>query len=459
LSIDSFALKRNTIHINTCELKTASLQDRVNRADKLTLEACPVGLLFEKNKLSKIQFNINKRVITMTNVVLKEGINWVGAVDWNIRDFHGYTTSRGTSYNAYLIRDEKTALIDTVKANFFEELQRNVEELTDFGKIDYIVVNHVEMDHSGSLPEIVKLAKNAKIIASQRGKDAIIEHFGPEFSRVEVVKTGDELKLGKHTLRFLETPMLHWPDSMFTYMVEDKILFSNDAFGEHFASSERFDDEVDQQTLWEECKTYYANILTLYAPLVTRKIQEVVQMGIQIEIIAPDHGVIWRRDHSKIVQAYLQWSAFTSAQKIIIVFDTMWGSTDKMARAIAEGVASEAVDVKLLKLRASDETDIVTEILDAKSVIVGSPTLNSGMFPSVGSFLTYITGLKPKGKLWAFFGSFGWGGGGVRNMVEIVKKAGFEVYEPSIEIKYVPDAEDLKKCFDFGKQIAHRIKA
>ena len=366
----------------------------------------------------------------MPNVVLKEGINWVGVVDWNIRDFHGYVTSRGTSYNAYLIRDEKTALIDTVKYSFAEELARNVAELTSLEKIDYIIVNHVEMDHSGSLPEIAKLAKNAKIIACQRGKDALIEHYGAEFNRVEVVKTGDELKLGKHTLRFLETPMLHWPDSMFTYLVEDKILMSNDAFGEHFASSERFDDEVDQQQLWEECKTYFANILMPLAPLITRKIQEVVQMGIPIEIIAPDHGVIWRKGPSKIINAYLQWSAFTSVQKVIVVLDTMWGSTDKMARAIEEGAAGEGVDVKVLKLRASDQTDIVTEILDAKAVIVGSPTLNSGMFPTVSGFLTYITGLKPKGKLWAFFGSYGWGGGAVRGMVEMAKKAGFEVYEP-----------------------------
>ena len=394
----------------------------------------------------------------MTNVILKENINWVGVIDWNIRDFHGYTTSRGTTYNAYLIRDEKIALIDTVKANFADELAGNIAELIAPERIDYIIVNHVEMDHSGSLTQIAKLAKNAKIIACQRGKDALIEHFGPEFSRVEVVKTGDELKLGKHTLRFLETPMLHWPDSMFTYIVEDKILMSNDAFGEHFASSERFDDEVDQQVLMEECKTYFANILTPFAQLIIRKVQEVVQMGIQIEMIAPDHGVIWRKNPSKIIESYLRWSTFASTQKVIVVFDTMWSSTDKMARAIEEGAASEGFEVKVLKLRATDQTDVVTEILDAKAVIVGSPTLNSQMFPSVSSFLTYVTGLKHRGKLWAFFGSYGWGGGAVRDMVEMAKKVGFEVYETSVEVKYVPDEEDLKKCFDFGQQIAKKVK-
>ena len=395
----------------------------------------------------------------MVNVVLKEAVNWVGAVDWNIRDFHGYVTSRGTTYNAYLIRDEKTALIDTVKCNFADTLIENVEELTSFEKIDYIIINHVEMDHSGSIPQIAKLAKNAKIIASERGKDALIEHYGHDFDKVETVKTGDEIKLGKRTLRFVETPMLHWPDSMFTYMVEDKILFSNDAFGEHFASSERFDDEVDQERLWEEAKTYYANILMLLAPLITRKIQEVVQMGIPIEIIAPDHGVIWRKDPSKIINAYLHWSADNAQPRAIIVFDTMWGSTDAMARAIEEGIASQGVEARVFKLRNRENTDIVTEILEAKAVVVGSPTMNNQMFPTLGGFLTYITGLKPKGKLWGFFGSYGWGGGAVKGMAEMAKKAGFEVYEPGVEVKFVPDQEDLKKCVEFGRQIAQKIKA
>ena len=395
----------------------------------------------------------------MTTVVLKEGVNWVGVVDWNIRDFHGYVTKRGSTYNAYLIRDEKTALVDTVRCNFADELARNIEELTSLEKIDYVIVNHVEMDHSGSLPEIARLAKNAKIIASQRGKEALIEHYGAEFNRVETVKTGDELKLGKRTLRFLEAPMLHWPDSMFTYLVEDKILMPNDAFGQHFASSGRFDDEVDECALMEEAMTYYANILTPFAPLITRKIQEVVQMGIPIDVVAPSHGVIWRKSPSKIIDAYLKWSSGAAKQKAVVVFDTMWGSTDKMARAIADGLVSGGVEVKLLKLRATDNTDVVTEILDAKAVLVGSPTLNSQMFPTVGSFLTYVTGLKPKGKVWGFFGSYGWGRGAVRDMVEMAKKAGFEVYEPTVEVRYVPDQEDLKKCFDFGQQIAQKIKA
>jgi anaerobic nitric oxide reductase flavorubredoxin len=394
----------------------------------------------------------------MDKVTLAEGIHWVGAVDWNIRDFHGYITRRGSTYNAYLIEDEKTALIDTVKHTFSDELLRNIREITNPEKIEYIIINHVEMDHSSSLPVIAEHAKNATILASQRGKDALIEHYGADF-RIETVRTGDELKLGKRTLRFIEAPMLHWPDSMFTYVVEDKILMPNDAFGQHLATSQRFDDEVDEYVLMEEAVTYYANILMPFAPLITRKIQEVVQMGISIAMIAPSHGIIWRSNPSKIIKAYLDWSADLSRKKVVIVYDTMWGSTDRMARAIAEGAVSEGVEVKLLKLRASDLTEAITEILNAKAVVVGSPTLNNQMFPTLSSFLTYITGLKPKGKLWSFFGSYGWGGGAVRSMAETARKAGFEIHEPGIEVKYVPDQEDLKKCFEFGQQIAARIKA
>jgi anaerobic nitric oxide reductase flavorubredoxin len=394
----------------------------------------------------------------MNKVSLAEGINWVGVIDWNLRDFHGYMTRRGTTYNAYLIKDEKTALVDTVKHTFSSELLRNICEIVDPAKIDYIIVNHVEMDHSSSLPVIAKYAKNATVIASQRGKDAIIEHYGADFN-IQTVKTGDKLKLGKRTLSFVEAPMLHWPDSMFTYVVEDKILMPNDAFGQHLATSERFDDEVDEHVLMEEAKTYYANILMPLAPLITRKIQEVVQMGIPIAMIAPSHGIIWRSAPSKIIKAYSDWSTGVSKNKVVIVYDTMWSSTDKMARAIAEGAASQAVDVKLLKLRAANNTEAMTEILDAKAVIVGSPTLNNGMFPTIGSFLTYATGLKPKGKLWGFFGSYGWGGGAVRGMTEMAQKAGFQIHESSVEVKYIPEQEDLKKCFELGQQIAAKIKA
>ncbi len=394
----------------------------------------------------------------MVKTSLADNIYWVGAVDWNLRDFHDFYTRRGSTYNAYLIRDDKTALVDTVKHTFSDTLLRNIREITDPEKIDYIIVNHVEMDHSSSLPIIAKEAKNAVIVASERGKDAIIEHYGAGFN-IKTVKTGEELKLGARTLKFFEAPMLHWPDSMFTYVVEDKILMPNDAFGEHLASSGRFDDEVDEHILMEEAATYFANILMPFGTLITRKVQELTQQNVVCNMIAPSHGVIWRKDPSKIVKAYLDWSAGVAKKKVVIVYDTMWGSTDKMARSIAEGAISEGVEVKLLKLRASDNSEAVTEILEAKAVIVGSPTLNNGIFPTLGSFMTYITGLKPKDKVWSFFGSFGWGGGAVRNMSEMARKAGFQIREPGLEVKYVPDEEDLKKCFELGKQIAAEIKA
>jgi flavorubredoxin len=394
----------------------------------------------------------------LNKVSLAKGIDWVGVVDWNLCNFHGFITRRGTTYNSYLISDKKTALVDTVKYTFCEEFLKNISEITDLEKLDYIIINHLEKDHSSSLPIVAKLAKNATIITSQRGKDAIIEHYGSNFN-IKTVKTGDEIDLGNQKLRFIEAPMLHWPDSMFTYIVEEKILLSNDAFGQHLASVFRFDDQIDECVLMEEAKIYYANILMPLGSLISRKIREIAKMGISPKIIAPSHGMIWRSNPSKIIQTYLDWSVCKSNLKAIVVFDTMWSSTDKMARAIAKGVASQGIEVKLLKLRSAENTDIVTEILDSKAVIVGSPTLNQQMFPSLSSFLTYITGLNPKGKIWSFFGSYGWSRGAVKSMTERAKKAGFEIINSGLEVKYVPDQEDLKKCFEFGKQIAIKIKS
>jgi flavorubredoxin len=394
----------------------------------------------------------------MVSVEIIKDVFWVGVIDWNIRDFHGYLTKRGTTYNAYLVRDEKTALVDTVKYPFSDELARNISEILSLDELDYIIVNHVEMDHSSALPHIIKFAKNAKIMASPKGKEALIKHYGEEI-KVESVRTGDQLKLGKRTLKFIEAPMLHWPDSMFTYIADEGILMPNDAFGQHLATSERFDDEVEESILMEEAAKYYANILMPLASLVSRKIQELLSMGISIRLIAPSHGIIWRSNPMKIINAYKNWSEGASKNKIVIVYDSMWGSTTAMARAIAEGIASQGVDVKFFKLRESDVTEIVTEILDAKAVIVGSPTLNNSMFPSVGAFLTYICGLKPKGKLWAFFGSYGWGKGAVKQMMETVQKANFEVYERAIEVQYVPTKKELEECFNLGRDIAQKVKS
>ncbi|MEM0285891.1 MAG: FprA family A-type flavoprotein [Candidatus Methanomethyliaceae archaeon] len=387
-------------------------------------------------------------------IKLTEGIFWIGVIDWNIRDFHGYLTRRGTTYNAYLIKDEKTVLIDTVKYNFKEELIKKINEISNIEQIDYIIINHVEKDHSSSLPYIIEKAKKAKIITSKKGEEGLIKHYGENLN-IEVVKTGDQLNIGRKTLTFIEVPMLHWPDSMFTYIIEDEILIPNDAFGQHLATSERFDDEVNESILMEEAAKYYANILMPFSDLILRKIQEL--SNIKIKIIAPSHGIIWRSNPMKIISAYRKWSEGFSKNKAVIVYDTMWGSTEIMARTIAEGIINQKVEVKLFKLRDSDVTDIVTEILDTKAIIVGSPTINNSMFPSVSSFMNYIIGLKPKGKIWAFFGSYGWGGGAVNQMMEMVKKNNFKIYG-SLEIKYVPTIKEIQDCFNFGKNIANEIK-
>lgn len=394
----------------------------------------------------------------MVNIELAKDVYWVGVIDWDIRDFHGYSTRRGTTYNAYLIVDEKVALIDTVKSNFSDEFLRNINEIINPSDIDYIIINHLEKDHSGSLPSIAEKAKNAKIIASKRCGEDIPKYYSG-LSNVETVKTGDQLRLGRKTLQFIEAPMLHWPDSMFTYIVENAILMPNDAFGQHLATSERFDDEVDEATLMEEAAKYYANILMPLSPLIARKIQELIAMKIPIKMIAPSHGVIWRSDPMKIVNAYMRWSEGKTVDKAVIVYDSMWGSTAAMARAIAEGMTSRGISVKFFKLRDSDLTDIVAEILEAKAVVVGSPTLNNAIFPSVAAFLNYIINLKPRGKLWAFFSSYGWGGGAVKQMIEAAGKAGFTIYNQSIEAQYAPTKEKIAECFNFGVAIAERIKS
>lgn len=394
----------------------------------------------------------------MAKIQLVDGIYWVGVVDWNLRDFHGYTTTRGGTYNSYLIDDEKKVLVDTVKYPFFNELVGKISEFTELEKLDYVIINHVEQDHSSSYPMILNLAKNATVVATQRGKEALIKHYGEVPNEIKVVKTGDEIKIGKRTLRFIEAPMIHWPDSMMTYVVEDEVLLSNDAFGQHYATSGRFDDEVDEHILMEELAKYFANILMPITTLIARKIDEITKMGIPLKMIAPSHGLIWRTNPSKVVRTYMDWcKGFLNKSKVVVVYDTMWGSTDMMARAIVEGIRSAGAEAKLMKLRITELVDVVTEILDTKAVIVGSPTLHNGIFPSVGAFMTYITGLKPKNKIWAFFGSYGWGGGAVKKMVEIAKEEKFEVQEPSLEVKYIPTKEELQKCIEFGKEVASRI--
>lgn len=389
---------------------------------------------------------------------IKENIHWVGAIDWNIRDFHGYSTYKGTTYNAFLAMDEKITLFDTVKKPFLQEMLHNIKQLTDPAKIDYIVVNHVELDHSGCLPEMVELIKPEKIFCSPMGEKAIQSHFHPTGWPLEVVKSGDTLRLGKKTVHFLETRMLHWPDSMFSYIPEDKLLISSDAFGQHWSTSERFDDEVSQGELMAHAAKYYANILMIFSPNVQKLLQSVAEMKLDIDMIAPDHGLIWRKNPGQILAAYERWATYQTERKVVVAYDSMWHSTEKMARAISQGIIDEGVSVKLMDLKANHRSDIVTEILEARGILFGSPTLNNGMLPTMADLLTYLKGLRPKRKIGAAFGSFGWSGEAVKHINAYLEEMGVELVDPGIKVKNVPTHEDYKACAELGVRLAKAVK-
>jgi flavorubredoxin len=391
----------------------------------------------------------------METVELRKGIYWVGAIDWNVRDFHGYSTPFGTTYNAYLILDEKNVLIDTVKAPFYPEMVERISEIIDPLKIDVIVSNHVEMDHSGSLSQIVERIGNPMVITSERGKKGLEKHYKRPMN-FKTVTTGESFSIGRRNLTFVEAPMLHWPDSMFTYLKEESLLFPNDAFGQHLASTQRFEDEVGGEVMRHAAK-YYANILWPLAPLILRKVEEVQKMGIPISMIAPSHGLIWRRDPDRIVKAYVEWSQGKTGRKILIVYDTMWGSTELMAKAILKGVREEGAEVKLLHLRSNHRSDIIDEMLEAKGILFGSPTLNNRMFPTMGDFLTYMKGLKPKGKIFGLFGSHGWGGGAIKEMRENLQAEKFEVWEKELGCQFIPDPEETKMAVSFGRGFARHV--
>jgi len=395
----------------------------------------------------------------MNPVKLTENVYWVGAIDWDVRDFHGYSTNRGTTYNAYLIMDEKITLIDTVKKSLKSDMLSRIKEIVDPKDIDYIVVNHVEMDHSGSLPDMVELINPEKIICSKMGEKALLQHFHHEDWPYQIAKPGEDVSLGAKTLAFLETRMLHWPDSMFTYLVEDKILFSSDAFGEHLGTSERFDDEVDQAILLEELTKYYANILTLYSPLVKKLIVKIKEMDLDIRMIAPDHGVIWRTNPGMALEAYDKWSQGTGDGNALIVYDTMWHSTEKMAKRVGAGLQDEGISFQLLNLRYNHRSDVMREVLNASAVILGCPTLNNGLLPRMAGFLMYMRGLRPQNKIGAAFGSFGWSGESVKLLNEAMTDMKFDIVDDGLKVKYVPEDADFNQCIELGRKVGQAIKA
>jgi flavorubredoxin len=389
-------------------------------------------------------------------VKVSDRVYWVGAIDWNIRDFHGYATQRGSTYNAYLVMGEKPILIDTVKAPFKEELLARINSVIDPKKIKYIISNHTEMDHSGLLPDMIEIINPEKVFASVKGQEALNQHF--KLSReLTPVKNGESMKLGDVNFTFLETRMLHWPDSMFSYMHEEKFLFSSDAFGMHLASSERFDDEIDSAVLEYEGKKYYANIIAPYSPLVLKLLDKVAQMKIELKTIAPDHGPVWRKDIPAALAHYRKWAEQKPTRKAVVVYDTMWQSTAKMANAIADGLIKAGISVKVLKLRESHRSDLVTESIDAAAIVAGSPTLNNNLFPTVADALVYLKGLRPQNKIGAVFGSYGWSGEANKYLKELLESMKIPVVA-EMQCQFVPTQEVLDQAAAMGTQLAEKIK-
>ncbi|RDE16102.1 MAG: MBL fold metallo-hydrolase [Candidatus Thorarchaeota archaeon] len=396
----------------------------------------------------------------MKAIEVVKDVYWVGAIDYNVRNFHGYsyTTHHGTTYNAYLVMGEKIALIDGVLGSFSEEMFSRISEIIEPEKIDYMISNHTEMDHSGAVPDVLKVMKNAKLVCTAKAVDELKKHY-PDGWDIQTVKTGDEIDLGGKTLRFYEAPMLHWPESMFTYYVEEQLLMPNDAFGQHYATERRFADEVDQNILWKEAEKYYANILWPLSSMVQRKIEEVVKLGLPIKVIAPSHGLIWRKNPLEIVTRYLAWAkGERTSDKIVITWDTMWQSTTKLARAIAEGIDSEGMIPLLRLIPHSDRSDIMAELLEAKGVLVGSATLHNDILPTVAPILSDFEVLKPKGKKAAAFGSYGWGGGAVKKIQEAMVRGKMEIVMEPFTVKWVPTEEELKNAYEFGRAFAKAVK-
>jgi len=379
---------------------------------------------------------------------ISEGIFWVGAIDWEERDFHNFHTLRGLTYNSYLILDEKKVVIDAVKHKFVSEQLERISRLVDPKEIEYVVVNHIEPDHASGLADLLRVAKDATVICSQKGKEGLCKFFECKDWNFMVVKNGDTLKIGKRTLMFLDMTMLHWPDSIATYVVEDKILFSNDAFGQHVASEERFAEDLGVENALKWAKLYYANILMPLATLIKKKLEEL--KGVEVRLIAPSHGVAWRNP-KVIVENYANWAEFKAENKVVVVYDTMWGSTEKLARAIAEG-ASKNAKVRLFHVRKDSWTEIVTEILDAKALAVGAPTIHNSVFPPVAGFLSYLKSLKPKNKKALAFGSYGWNGVAVKEMAKALEEMGFEIQQ--FAVKFKPTKEELQKAYELGVELS-----
>ncbi len=394
-------------------------------------------------------------------ILVKNNIWWVGKVDWEIRKFHGeeYSTHRGSTYNSYLVRDEKTVLIETVWTPFAKEFVDNLQKEIDLTTIDYIIVNHAESDHSGALPELMRLIPDTPIYCTANAVKSLKGHYHQDWN-FRTVKTGDRLNIGSKDLIFIEAPMLHWPDSMFCYLTEENVLFSSDAFGQHYATEHLFNDLVDQTELFQECIKYYANILTPFSAFVDRKIKEFVSLNVPLEMICTSHGIIWRDNPLQIVTKYVEWASDYQENQITIIYDTMWDGTRKMAEAIAHGISAEDKDVtvKIYNAARSDKNDIISEVFKSKAIMVGSPTINKGVLSAIAGILEEIRGLGFKNKKAAAFGAYGWSGESVAMITERLQTGGFKIIDGGLKELWNPDERSLANCVAFGQEFGKQVK-
>jgi len=386
------------------------------------------------------------------NSTIKEGINWVGYLDWRVRDFHGYRTERGSTYNAYLVQDEKIALIDAVKAQHAGKLLEHINLYCKPENIDYVVCNHAEPDHSSGLPEVMRACPQAVLVCNKKCQDALGMHYDTSSWKFQIVSEGDTISLGNRTLTFIMTPMVHWPESMFTYIPEDKVLFSMDAFGQHYASAHRFDDEEPLNVIMEEAKTYFANIVMLYGKKIAQTLEKAATLD--IEMIAPSHGIVWRSHLNEIINAYKDWTKCKAKKKVLIMYTSMWHSTEKMATAMTEGALEHEVEVQLVDINTSNRTKLATEILDSATIAVGSPTLNMTIMPEMAALLTYLKGLKPANKAGFAFGSHGWAPKGATEVETYLKAMSVEILQKPLTCKFVPTPEILEQCREAGRMLA-----
>jgi anaerobic nitric oxide reductase flavorubredoxin len=390
---------------------------------------------------------------------VKNNVYWLGKTDWGLVKFHGdeYSIDKGTTYNAYLIKEEKTALIDTVWRPFTQEFITNLAGETDIKKIDYVIINHGEIDHSGAMPELMDIIPDVPVYCTENCVKSMKGHYQKDWNFV-TVKTGDRLSLGSKELIFIEAPMLHWPDTMFTYLTGDNILFSNDAFGQHYCSEYLFSDLVDQGELYYQAMKYYANILTPFSHLVTKKVNEFLALGLPLDIICTSHGMSWRKDPMQIIRTYLGWADNYQENQITVIYDSMWDSTRRMAETIAKGIVAtdDRVNVKVMCSSKHDKNDIITEVFKSKTIAVGSPTINNGILYSVAGILEMIQGMKFKKKKAAAFGSYGWHCSSVEMINKHLGASGFEIIAEPLKIRWQPDEQAISDCFEFGKMLASK---